>query len=498
MLENLTAALLHILTFQNLFFLLVGILLGYATGAIPGLSSSIAIALLIPFTFGMDPVPAIIMLVAIYMAADYAAAIPAILVNAPGQPAASVTAFDGYPMTQKGEAHKALAISLGGSAWGAFISSILLIFTAVLVARWALAFGPVEYFALTILGLSLVSVLSSGSMLKGILAMLLGLLLVTIGLDPMTGAPRFVLVPQMIEGIPFVPALIGLFAFSEVLYLLETSKERLSRVEHVGRLTIPFDLLKSMWGILIRAPLIGYLLGVLPGAGSTIASLVSYGEAKRVAKDPASFGKGNPAGVLASETANNASVSGALAPLLTLGIPGSASAAVLLGALMTHGIAPGPRLFTLEPLLPYSIFASLLIGAPIMLAIGLLGARLWVQVTLVPKSILAVAVAGVCVLGAYAHGSSMYPVWIMIAFGVIGYGLRKVGIHPAPIVLALVLGFIMEANFRRALLSAGGDYTFFLTRPLALVLFAIAILVFVTPIIQSIRQKRQQQQEVAQ
>lgn len=314
--------------------LFIGTLIGYVVGAIPGMTSSIALAVIIPFTFHMEPVPSIVLMVAIYMASEYSGAIPAILANAPGTPAAAPTAFDGYPMRVKGEAGKALTYSILGSGFGSLVGTILLVFTAVWIVKIAIIFGPPEYFALAVLGLSLVGVLSSGSFLKGFIGLLFGLLLATIGLDPISGNARFTITESLLSGIPLLPALIGLFALSEVFFMLETIRRKPPEMKETPKIAMSFDLFRGMKFHLVRSAVIGYVIGVVPGAGATIAALTSYAEAKRTAKDPETYGTGNPRGIVASETANNAAVSGAMAPLLTLGIPGSASTAIMIGGLM--------------------------------------------------------------------------------------------------------------------------------------------------------------------
>lgn len=492
MLEHLANGFMTVLGPEIILMIVIGTLVGYFVGSLPGLTPSIGIALLIPFTFGMHPVAALILLISLYIAAEYGGGITAILLNAPGTPAAAATAFDGYPLASQGKAGKALTISIVSSAIGALISTLLLIFTAIPMASFALKFGPAEYFALAVFGLSLISSLSEGSLVKGFIAMFIGLLVITIGMDPINGVPRFAFTNELLGGVPFLPALIGLFALSEVFFMLEgndVKAEKVSKIEKFG-LKATIETLSKMKATLIRSPILGYLIGVIPGAGATIASIISYNEAKRWSKKPETFGKGNPEGIAASESANNAAVPGALAPLLALGIPGSASAAILIGALTMQGIQPGPLLFAEHPEIPYSIFAALLVSIPLMLAVGLWGARIWVNVTLIPKRILAVIVAGICILGAYAYSNSMYPVWIMLIAGVFGYLFRKIGVPTTPIVLAMVLGFMMEVNFRRALIVSKGDYTFFLTRPIALILLFLALLTLVIPMIRMYRSKK--------
>jgi len=490
MIDNLTSSFLLILDMNVALALVGGILIGYFVGALPGLTSSMGMALLIPFTFGMDPIPAMVMLVAIYMAADFAAAIPAILVNAPGQPAAAVTAFDGFPMRDRGEAGLALTLSVMSSGVGAVIGVIFLIFTARAMADVALAFGPAEYFALGVVGLSLVSALSAGGIVHALIGLVLGLLITTIGIDPMEGTDRYVLSNDLLDGIPFLPALIGLFAMSEVFTLIEDSKGA-TKLKTVEQLVIPrarsvFTHFRTM----VQGSVIGYFIGVVPGAGSSIASLVSYGVARNLSKDKDSFGKGNPLGVVASESANNSSVCGALAPLFTLGIPGSASAAVLIGGLTIQGLEPGPFLFLDNPQVPYSVFLCLLIGAPIMAALGLFGARFWARVTLIPRGVIATCVASICVLGAYAADNDLFAVYVMVVFGIAGFILRKINIQPAPIVLALVLGMLIESNFRRGMRISENDLVYFVDKPIAAVLLLIAAVVLIAPLLGGLRARR--------
>jgi putative tricarboxylic transport membrane protein len=320
--------------------------------------------------------------------------------------------------------------------------------------------------------------------------MMIGLLVATIGLDPVNGVPRFAFNVHMFEGIPFLPALIGLFAISEVLFMLEDVNEKPVEVKAIKGVGAPVSLFTKMWGNLLRSTFIGYIIGVIPGAGPTVASFVSYNEAKRFSKNKEKFGKGSEEGLAACEAANNSAVAGTCAPLLALGIPASASGAVLIGALTIQGIQPGPLLFTNHPEIPYSIFASLLVSAPIMLVLGLIGLRLWAKVTLIPKGILATLIAAISILSAYSYNNSMYPVWIALLFGIIGYSLRKVDIPTPPIVLALVLGFMMEVNFRRAMTVSGGDPFFIFSQPIALVLIIVSLITFVVPIIRQVKVKK--------
>lgn len=480
-LQSFVAALHEIVSWHAALALLGGAMIGYIVGSIPGLSSSIAIALLIPFTYWMSPVSSIVMLVALYMATEYAGAIPAILMNTPGVPAAAVTALDGYPMRLKGEAGNALTMSILSAGFASIVSTLLLIVSATWIASVALAFGPVEYFAIALLGLSMVSSLSDESMLTGFIGMFFGLAVAVIGTDPMDGVPRYVFTDNLLSGVPFLPALIGLFALSSVFTLVERAGEAPEPLKTLPAASGGIGLMKPHLGTLIRSTVLGFLVSVIPGHGATISAFISYGFQKRVSKTGATFGHGNPEGLIASEAAANASVPGALAPMLSLGIPGSASTAVLIGALTLHGVQPGPLLFARNPEIPYSIFVAMIVAMPFMVALGLAGIRLWVKVTRVPRGMIAGLIAAMCLLGSYASQNDMFAVWTTIFFGILGYILKKANIQPAPIVLALVLGNITESNFRRSLIASRGDLATFFTHPIGVVCLVVALAVFLAP-----------------
>jgi putative tricarboxylic transport membrane protein len=465
--------------------MLFGILAGYFVGATPGKSSSIGIALALPFTFSMSPVASIVMLVTLYMASEYAGAIPAILVNTPGIPAAAITAIDGYPMRLRGEAAAALTLSILSAAFASTTSTILLIFTATWMAAVALSFGPVEYFAIAVLGLSLVSSLSGKSMLNSLIGLFFGLAIRVIGTDPIDGVNRYVFSDSLLSGVEFIPALIGLFALSSVFVMIEEADQSVAPLKDMPTVTGQFSLIKPHFWTLLRSTLVGYLVSIVPGHGATISAVVSYAVQKRWSRHPETFGKGNPEGVVASEAGANASVPAALAPMLALGIPGSASTAVLIGALTLHGVQPGPLIFVKNPEVPYSIFLSLLLTMPFMVILGLGGARLWVKVTQIPRPTMAALVAALCLLGSYAAQNDIFAIWTTVFFGTVGYLLKKIDIQPAPIVLALVLGYLIETNFRRALLSTSGDPMVFLHSPVGLVCLVLAVAVFLLPLIRS-------------
>ncbi len=485
MIDGFILGLTTLFSVQALLGLVAGVVIGYLVGALPGLSAGVGMALLIPFTFELDPVVSVVMLVTLYMASEYSGAIPAILVNTPGEPSAAITALDGYPMRERGEAGQALTLSILGSAVGSIISTILLVFSVHWMTRFALAFGPAEYFALAVVGLSLISTLSGCNVVRGFVALLFGLLLTTIGTDPVDGIRRFAFVDGLLGGIPFIPALVGLFALAEVLKMLETTDEKPVPLKKIEGLSGQFSLLKPHTWNLLRSTLIGYVIGVIPGAGATIASITAYSVQKRISKSPETFGKGNPEGVVAAETANNACMPGALAPMLALGIPGKASTAVLIGALAIHGVQPGPLIFQRNPEVPYTIYVALLVGMPLMVLVGLYGARLWVRITQVPKGAVAGIVVAMCLLGTFAESNDIFAIWIAVAFGIIGYVLGKVDIEPAPIILALVLGYMMESNFRRALVISGDDPIVFVSHPISAICLVVAVVVFALPLIQN-------------
>ncbi|MFC0278413.1 tripartite tricarboxylate transporter permease [Falsigemmobacter intermedius] len=491
MFEHLLTGLEAVFHWQVLAAIVFGTIIGYGIGAMPGVGPLLTIALLIPFTYGMDPQVAIIGLISLYVAAEYGGAISAILLNTPGEAAAVATAWDGYPMARRGEAAKALHISIIASGVGALISALLLIMTAIPLAEFAIQFGPSEYFMLSVLGLTLAAGLGGASAPRGVIAVALGLLAGVIGIDGISGQPRFTPAPMFYDGIPLVAALTGIYALSEALMMAERAVVTSGRAGKIGSLmAFPLSMYKGMWGTMTRSSVLGFFIGVIPGAGAVIASLVAYNETRRRSDDPDSFGKGNPHGVAAAEAANNSAVPGALAPLLALGIPGSSTAAMLAGALMIQGIQPGPMLFSSHPEIPYSIFAALLVGLPVMVLTGLLGVRFWAKVTDIPQPLLAALIVVTCCMGAYSTTNDIYPVYITMAFGVLGWLLQKIGIPLGPLVLAYVLGEMLEANFRRSALLAQGDYTIFLHRPITLALAGLTVLCVIFALRAGIRSRR--------
>ncbi len=471
-----------ILGWTPLFIIAVGVMMGILVGVLPGLSPAMGVALLVPFSYGMDPLYALILLASVYAAANYGGTITAIAINTPGTPSAIVSTFDGYPLTQQGQPGRALGASVIASTIGGLFGTVVLIFFSVPLAKAALKFGPAEYFALAIFGLTIISSLSRGNYIKAFIATLIGLLLNTVGMDPFTGYLRFTFgIPELADGFSFIPALIGLFALGEIFLALEKSGEVKAAMKKISG---KMPRLKEIWNIkrtILQSSLLGTLIGVVPGAGATIAAFIAYNEARRISKNPEMFGKGALDGVAASGAATSGSVGGALVPLLTLGIPGSAATAVLIGALMLHGLTPGPELFKDNAPVVYGLFASLFFAYGVMFLLGYLGNQLWIKIISLPRALLYPIILAIAVIGSYSVSNSMFDVWSCLGFGVLGWILRRYNFPTAPVILGLILGFLAETNFRRALLM--GDVRIFFTRPVSLVLLVLAALSFFYPLI---------------
>jgi putative tricarboxylic transport membrane protein len=453
---------------------LLGTVLGIFVGALPGISGSTTIALLLPMTIAMGPIPAICFLGAIYCAANFGGSITAIMVNAPGDPSASATALEGYKMAEKGQAGLALGMSAISSAIGGIFSIVVLIFAAPLLARAAYSFGPPEYFALALFGLSMCAAIGGDSAVKNLIAAALGLLIATVGMDLTTGIERFAFgIYELSDGIGFVPVLIGLFAVGE---MLDQAVRRLGKAEiiHLDAARVPgwAEFRKCNRSIWIGSG-IGTFIGALPALGATTAALIGYNETRRWSKYQHEFGKGSIEGVAGPEAANNAAVGGSMVPTLALGIPGSATTAIILAALIVQGVRPGPHLFTEQPTLLYAVFASMLAANIFYLVMGLSMAKLFARISLIPPAILWPAVFVLSIIGAYGPNQSMGDVYIMLVAGVVGFLFRRTGFSPAPLIMGLVLGGMVEETLKQSLIIFGDDVTGFLARPIALALFAV-------------------------
>jgi putative tricarboxylic transport membrane protein len=470
---------------DNLLFCFIGVLIGTLVGVLPGLGPVAAISLLLPATFHASPVGSIIMLSGIYYGAMYGGSTTSILINIPGEAASVVTCFDGYQMARKGRAGPALGISAFGSFIAGTLGVIGLAFMAPPLAALALKFGPPEYFSLMVLGLTVLTFLSGGSMLKSLMMACFGVVIGNIGLDLITAQPRFTFgLDILLDGVGLVPLVMGLFGISEVLLNVEEQlREReIFETKLKGLLPTLHDWKESIWPIL-RGSGLGFFLGILPGGGAVISSFVSYGVEKKLSKHPEEFGKGAIAGVAGPESANNSATAGAFIPLLTLGLPSNAVMAILLGALMIYNMPPGPRLITAHPNLFWGVITSMYIGNVMLLVLNLPLIGLWVQILKVPYPILFPLILLFCLIGAYSLNTNTAEVGLMLFFGVLGYLMKKFKYDGAPLVLAMVLGPLMDNSLRQSLLMSGGSGTIFFTRPICLVIFAIVAIIFLLPVL---------------
>lgn len=476
--DNLLLGVLNVAMPMNLLAIFGGTALGMFVGAMPGLSATMAIALLVPVTYVMPPATGLCMLASLYMGSMYGGSIAAILICTPGTPSAAATTLDGYPMAQRGEAGHALGISLTASFVGGVVSSSVLLTVAPLLGRIAVLFGPVELFGVAVLGMTILASLSQGSTIKGLLSGSIGLILATIGMDSITGIPRFAMGNiNFFSGIPFTVALIGLFSIPQALRLIETDGETAKGISSVkDKILLPWSEIKSLSGTFIRSSLIGIFTGIIPGTGGDTACWFAYNEAKRRSDDPKSFGTGSAYGVAAPESANNAVVGGALIPTITLGIPGSSATAVLMGGLMIHGIMPGPTLMTEYADVTYTLLWAIMLSNFVMFFEGLIFTRMCVCVTRISNRVLAVAIVVLCVVGAFAINNSFFDVMTMLTFGIMGYFMAKVEIPVAPMVVGLILGRMLEVSLRQSLLMSQGSWMIFLRNPICAVMLLLALL----------------------
>jgi putative tricarboxylic transport membrane protein len=468
----------------NLGLAFCGVLIGTTVGMLPGVGPINAIAILLPLTFatGLPPESALIFFAGIYYGSQYGNSISTILLNIPGTASAVVTGIDGHAMTRKGEAASALAVSATASFVGGTLSALGLVLLAPALSRWAIKFGPAEYFALMVFAFSALSSLAGGSLPKAIAATGLGLLLASIGLDPQSAVPRFTLGQlRLLDGMDFVVVTIGLFAISEVLLMLERTDGGARSVRSVGRVVLRLrDLIGTFW-TMVRGSVVGFLVGVLPGAGGTVASFVAYSAEQRMVDREGTFGKGDARGVAAPEAANNAAANGAMIPLLTLGVPGSATTAVLLGALMGLNITPGPLLIERNPEVFWGLVASMYVGNVILLVLNLPLVGVFVKVLQLPRWILMPAVVALSCVGVYAVNSSALDLVLMTLLGFVGYIMRKANFPLAPVILGLVLGPLMEKSLRRSLALSGGEWSILFDSPIAVVLWLLAIASLLLP-----------------
>lgn len=479
------------LTLTNLTFALIGALLGTVVGILPGLGPAATIALLLPISFQIgSPVTSIIMMAGIFYGAMYGGSTTSILVNIPGEAASVVTCIDGYQMALKGRAGPALGIAAVGSFVAGTVGVIGLTFVAPPLAEFAIRFGPPEYFALTLLGLMMATLLSGASILKGLIMVVIGLLLGAVGLDPISGEVRFTWGLLMLqEGIDFVTLAMGLFGIGEILYNLEKKLTTELVTRKISHLWPTLKDWAESKGAVLRGSIIGFFIGILPGGGALISSLVSYGLEKKVSRHPEQFGKGAIQGVAGPESANNSAASASFIPLLTLGIPGNASIAMIFAALLIQGVQPGPFLINERPDIFWGVVASMYIGNVMLLILNLPLVGIWVQLLRVPYAILAPIIVLFCCIGVYSIRNTVFDIWVMGIFGVIGYFFRKVDLEPGPLILAFVMGPILERALRQSLLLSAGSPLIFFKRPIAGSLIGFLVLFILFQMVMTVRKK---------
>ncbi|MGI8910957.1 MAG: tripartite tricarboxylate transporter permease [Rubrobacteraceae bacterium] len=479
----------------NLLYLAIGVVVGMVVGVMPGLGASAGIAILLPLTFGMDPVSAIVMLAAIYYGAMFGGTITSVLINTPGESSTVASTFDGYPLAQQGRAGPALVLCAVGSFVAGTIGLMLLTLLAPAFANLARSFGPPEFFLVVVMGLLTLIVVAGGKRRYGLLSALFGFALATVGLDLGSGQQRFTFgSPDLITGINFIPVAIGLFGIGELLYSLYQGAHREeSNVTEVSASGPELWPKREDWsesaGPMTRGSFLGFVVGVIPGAGATIASLMSYSMEKSISKTPEKFGQGAVPGLVGPESANNAASTGAMVPLLTLGIPGSASTAVLLGAFLLYGLQPGPLLMTQNPEFAWGLIGSMYLGNVMLVALNVFAIPLFANIARVPYRVMAPIVILLCVIGTFSVNGSIVETWIMLGCGVLGFFMKLYGYSPAATVIALVLGPLAEETLRQSLIISNGSLSIFYTRPVSLILIAIVVLLVAVPLALGVRKR---------
>jgi len=476
---------------ENIGLIAAGVLIGVVVGALPGLSSPMAIPLLIPFTIQLEPVPAIAMMAALYCAGTFGGSITAILINAPGAPPAVATALDGYPMAKNGEPGRALGIATISSVTGGIISLLVFIVAAPALASVALEFGPQEYFALAVFALSMLASMSGKSSIRNMISGFVGVLIGTIGIHLTTGVERFTFgFSELDEGISFIPVLIGLFAMGEMLSQSQTLNKHVERIQAKAMRLPTMAELKSLRGTILRSSGIGTFIGILPAEGSTVAAIIGYNEAKRFSKTPEKFGTGHAEGIAGPEAANNAAAGGAMVPTLALGIPGSGSTALILAALIMHGLRPGPYLLNETPEFLYAIFIAMLFANLAFLGIGLVGAKFFSMITFIPKQFLWPAVFVFSMIGAYSGSSSFIDVWIMMGFGIVGFFMNRHGFSAAPLVMGLILGAMVEETFSQSMIIYDNNFMMMFESKIVILFFALTLVSLTSPFWSLLRGKK--------
>ncbi|MCL1818149.1 MAG: tripartite tricarboxylate transporter permease [Spirochaetaceae bacterium] len=481
----------NLIDIHMLIMIFLGTLMGILIGALPGLTVTMAVSIIVPLTYSMNPTASVLLLLGVYCGGNYGGSITACLINIPGTPSAIMTGLDGHPLSKRGKAGLAIGMATVSSVLGGIFSVFILAIGSPLLASIALKFKSLEICGVAIFGLSVIAYVSPGSTLKGIMAGLVGLIIATIGFDPTTGIARFSFGSMnLLGGVDFISAMIGLFGMAEMLSAIEKTKQERDVAFLQEKVTKTWDAFKYVWklkAVLLRSSILGVIVGAIPGAGGTIAAITAYGLQKQVSKHSQFLGKGSLEGITAPEAANNACTGGAMTPLLALGIPGDAVTAILIGAFIIHGIVPGPMMYTTNPDMVSAIFIGMVIANVFILCIGLPGAKYICKVLKIPSQILNALIIALCVIGTFAIRNSLFDTGVMLVFGLLGYLMSKGGIPKAPVVLALVLGPIMEENLRRWAMLAEGDYLnafidAVFTNPVTLTMVVATLVVLIAPV----------------
>jgi putative tricarboxylic transport membrane protein len=493
LLDNLMLGLSTAFQLKNLMFCLIGALIGTAIGVLPGIGPIPTIALLLPFTFGLEPASAMIMLAGIFYGAQYGGSTTAILVNVPGETSSVVTCIDGHEMAKQGRAGAALATAAISSFFAGTVATLVIALLSLPLSALALKFTAVEYFSLLVLGLIAAVVMAHGSVSKSLAMVLLGLLLGLIGVDVNSGISRMTFgVTELSDGIDFVPVAMGLFGLGEIIANLERKDERRVVSQCIRDLIPTMADMKAAFPAMLRGTAVGSVLGVLPGGGAALPPFTAYALEKKLARDPSRFGKGAIEGVAGPEAANNAGAQTSFIPLLTLGIPSNALMALMIGALMMQGIQPGPQVMTEQPVLVWGLIASMWVGNLMLLVINLPLVGVWVSMLKIPYRLLFPAIVLFCCIGTYGISNSLFNVWLMLGCAVVGYFFIKIGAEPAPLLLGLVLGPQLEENFRRAMLLSDGDFTVFLRHPISAGLLAVVAILLLAMLSPAVLRKRKE------
>ena len=491
MLENLTEAFFLFLSFENIFVIFLGVLIGTVIGAIPGMTTPMGVALALPFTFTMHPVTGILLLLGVYKGGLYGGSITAILLKAPGTPAASCTVLDGFPMAQRGEARRALDMALYASCFADFVSNLSLILLTGFLASFALRFGPPEFFTLIVFSLTIISGVSGDRLSKGIVSACLGLLLATIGLDIIYGTERFIFGEyELMAGLNFIPVLIGLFALPEIINHYAKKDEGLVPTGALGKVGASFAEFRRCFKSILRGSLIGVVLGAIPGIGGAPSAFLSYSEARRTSKNKDNFGKGEIEGVAAAEAGNNGVAGATMIPLLALGVPGDVITAVILGAFMIHGLKPGPVMFEQNLTMIYAIFIGIMLSSAYLFVIGKFSIRTISRISDVPNNLLYPIVLVLCIFGAYAVNNSLFDILVMACMGIVGFAMLRLEVPAAPFLIAFILGPLLEDNFRQALLLSDGSYGIFFRNTICWVFWVLTALSIFLLIRSHIREAR--------